>query len=73
VEQEEDLITVRNADRMDSETFRKHMDVRHNDEPSKWRGMGPFPSDYVEDCWRAFHDTIHRLGLYGDMNHDHGK
>jgi hypothetical protein len=73
MEQEDELITVRNADRMDSETFRKHMTVRHNTSLGGADVPGPFPTDYIEDCWRAFHDTLHRLGLQWDMDHDHGR
>jgi len=70
--EEPELITVQNADYMDAEMFRKHMAKRH---PESLVGRGwrrPFATEYIEDCYRTFHDTIHRLSLYGDMDHDHG-
>jgi hypothetical protein len=69
-EQEEQL-TVRNASDMDQYSFRKHMALRHSDSGG-YRHIPPFPSEYVEECWRTFHETLHRLHLYGEINHDHG-
>ena len=66
-------ITVRNADAMDEATFRKHMTFRHRASLGGWQALPPFPTDYIEDCWRTFHDTLHRLGLHGEMDHSHGK
>jgi hypothetical protein len=70
---QEQFITVRNADDMDPYNFRKHMELRHPDSLGGSPRLYPFPSEYVEECWRTFHDTLHRLELYGKINHDHGE
>lgn len=72
-EQEQEQVAVRNADDMDSYNFRKHMDFRHSNSLGGFRRLPPFPNAYVEECWRSFHDTLHRLHLYGYINHDHGE
>jgi len=66
-------IVVRNADDMDEWNFRKHMSVRHSESLAGQYTLPPFASDYVEECYRTFHDTIHRLSLYGEVDHEHGK
>jgi hypothetical protein len=67
---EEDFITVRNPDDMGTDNFIKHMEYRHKDSLGGLRYLN-FPTDYVEECWRTFHDTLHRLHLY-NLNHYHG-
>jgi hypothetical protein len=73
MEEMTDIITVRNADDMGPDTFRKHMDYRHRASLGGLIYLPPFPSDYVEECWRTFHDTLHRLGLQDDIDHNHGR
>jgi hypothetical protein len=68
---EEDFITVRNADRMDTDTFIKHMEYRHADSLGGLRYLN-FPTDYVEGCWRTFHEALHHFRLTR-FNHDHGQ
>jgi len=70
--QKTETVTVINADDMAEDTFRKHMSIRHATSLGGFRGLPPFRSDYVEECWRTFHDTLHRLGLQLDMDHEHG-
>jgi hypothetical protein len=68
---EEEFITVKNADHMLPGRFIQHMELRHRDSLGGLRYLN-FPTDYVEECWRTFHDTLHRLHLY-NLNHDHGQ
>ena len=72
LEEPEEFITVRNADDMNYEIFRKHMNIRHPESLGGLIALPPSLSEYVEECWRTFHDTIHRLSTYYSMNHDHG-
>jgi hypothetical protein len=72
VEDVEELITVRNADSMNTDFFRKHMEARHGETILRFRYMDWADSEYLEKCWRAYHNAIHRFGLQKDMDHDHG-
>ena len=65
------LIVV-NADSMEYPIFRKHMSLRHPDSIGGIESLPDALDEYVEECWRAFHDTVHRLSLYGAMGHEHG-
>ncbi len=59
---------IQAIDWMSTETFARHMEVRHPeslaDMPVLW-----FSSDYVEDCYRSFHRQLHRL--YPHLTHYH--
>jgi len=57
---------------MGPDIFAKHMNMRHYNSLGGLRGLRRFPSEYVEECWRTFHDTLHRLGLQHDLDHKHG-
>ena len=70
---DEPLLVVVHTRYMDTDTFRKHMAFRHRASLHGRDGIGPFYDPYVERCWRAFHSTVHRLALYGDMDHEHGE
>ena len=66
------LIVV-SIDDMKSSTFLKHMNHRHEDSLG-YAGMLPRlvfegSDDYIERCYRAFHETLHRLRL--DLPHEH--
>jgi len=58
---------------MDDETFMKHMENRHAEalkmeftiEPDRTERRLHSPKE-----WRAYHDTLHRIQIYGDYN-DH--
>jgi hypothetical protein len=68
---EDEFITVKNADHMFTDRFIQHMELRHADSLGGLRYLN-FPTDYVEECWRTFHDTLHRLHLT-HLSHDHGQ
>jgi hypothetical protein len=68
-----DSILVVSIDDMDSAIFRYHMNHRHRDSLG-FAGLLPkgFFADnteYIERCYRAFHETLHRLGV--DLEHEH--
>jgi hypothetical protein len=65
---------VQAAEKMDRETFCKHMSLRHEENLGGLPGLDPdplFTSDYVEDCWRAFHRQLHALHLQENLDHEH--
>lgn len=68
-----DIITVRNADNMTVDFFKKHMEARHGEVILRFRYMDEIDTEYLEACWRAYHRQIHNLGLHGDLDHDHGR
>ncbi len=51
---------IQTIERMDTETFARHMEVRHPeslaDMPVLW-----FSDGYVEECYRAFHRQLHKF------------
>lgn len=66
------LIVV-SIDDMDRVALRKHFNHRHEDNLG-YAGMLPHNifenyDDYVERCYRAFHETLHRLRF--DLSHEH--
>lgn len=68
----EKLLVV-SIDDMDSGTFRIHMNRRHG---GSLGYAGKLPrfffadnTEYIERCYRAFHNTLHRLSL--DIGHEH--
>lgn len=70
-----ELTVVQAAENMDRETFCRHMSFRHEENLGGLPGIDPdplFTSDYVEDCWRAFHRQLHALHLQENLDHDHG-
>lgn len=61
-------LVVTSADHMDAQTFLKHLRRRH---PAVLAGNIPaFSSEYVEECYRVYHDKVHELVL--DLEHEHG-
>jgi hypothetical protein len=55
---------------MDRATFLKHMNFRHADSLGYGDSIPGFGlTEYVEHCWRAFHNKIHELRL--DIRHEH--
>lgn len=71
----DDLVVVQAAENMDRATFCRHMSLRHGENLGGLPGLDPeslFISDYVEECWRAFHRQLHALHLQEDVDHDHG-
>jgi len=59
---------IQSIEWMSTETFARHMEVRHPeplaDMPVLW-----FPTDYVKQCYRAFHRQLHKL--YPNLTHYH--
>jgi len=53
---------------MDTEIFALHMENRHADSLAGLLKLW-FSSDYVEDCYRAFHNQLHRFFYYEDHHH----
>lgn len=72
METEEEQIRVRSADNMDLDVFRKHMEARHDTAPGWFKYMDQIDTEYLERCWRAYHNSIHRFELNGTMDHYHG-
>jgi hypothetical protein len=70
---EEELAAVRNADSMNVDFFKKHMEARHGESILRFRYMDWTDTEYLEACWRAYHNAIHRLGLNGTLDHYHGR
>jgi len=71
---EEEIITVRNADGMDRETFCLHMTHRHPESLGGLRALLPEDqSPYTEELWRTFHDQLHGQILSIEPNHIHGR
>jgi hypothetical protein len=63
---------VRNADRMDKETFCLHMTHRHSDSLGGLAVLLPdHMTDYVEECWRRFHERLHAVRI--DLDHYHAR
>jgi hypothetical protein len=74
-EDREELTVVQAAEKMDRITFCRHMSARHEENLGGLPGLDPdplFTSDYVEDCWRAFHKQLHALHLQENIDHTHG-
>lgn len=64
----EELQAVVSADDMPADTFLKHLRHRH---PKALRADIPgFASEYVEECYRTYHDQLHGLLLDGST-HEH--
>lgn len=64
-----DVLTVASIDRMDEITFMKHLHHRH---PGALLAAIPgFASEYVEQCYRIYHDKVHELVV--DLPHDHAE
>jgi hypothetical protein len=68
-----DSILVISIDDMNAVAFRRHMNQRHG---ASLGFAGRLPkgffednTDYIERCYRAFHETLHRLGV--DLEHEH--
>lgn len=62
IELEVPVIYVPNTDDMDLETFCSHMSARHADSLGGQKRLSPLHmGEYVEKCWRAFHDKLHEL------------
>jgi hypothetical protein len=71
----EEVITVRAAEDMPRDDFCRHMTLRHDESLGGLDSVDPdplFTSDYVEQCWRAFHKQLHALGLQEHLDHKHG-
>jgi hypothetical protein len=71
-EAEQEQVKVRNADAMSTDFFRKHMEARHGETILRFKYLDWGDSEYLEACWRAYHNSVHRLGLHDDLDHYHG-
>ena len=66
-------LLVVSTDEMDSNDFRRHLNGRHLDSLG-YAGRLPIlvfagSDPYIEQCYRAFHNTLHRLRI--DISHEH--
>jgi len=69
-----EIVRVPHPDDMDVETFLKHVKARHADSLPEGFDLTPEEmTEYVEECWRRFHERLHRLrpGPNGGYDHDH--
>ena len=69
-----EIARVPHPDDMDLELFIKHFAARHADSlPKDYRLSSANMTPYVEDCWRRFHERLHRLrtGPNGGYEHEH--
>jgi hypothetical protein len=60
---------VANADEMDKSAFAKHMTYRHIDSLGGLNYLSENLDDYVEECYRIFHDRLHETRI--DLEHEH--
>jgi hypothetical protein len=59
---EEEVVNVPHPDDMDRETFIKHVAARHKDSLPEGHDLtADEMTAYVEECWRRFHERLHRL------------
>lgn len=71
--EETETPTVKSIDKMDTETFLKHMNHRHKGAAGISRfGRSNVPGDDDEHLLRAMHEHLHNHSLY-HTNHNHGK
>lgn len=61
-------LLVQLADEMDDDIFIMHMNARHSESLGGLDAIW-FISEYVTECWRAFHWRLHSLRV--DLNHEH--
>jgi hypothetical protein len=69
-----EVVRVPHPDDMDLITFIKHFGARHADSLPEGYALSPERmTPYVEECWRRFHERLHRLrtGPNGGYDHDH--
>lgn len=65
------VVFVPSTDDMDLETFCSHMSARHAGSLGGQERLSSLHmSEYVEGCWRAFHDKLHELYPV-EYEHDH--
>jgi hypothetical protein len=65
-----EIVLVQDADEMDTNRFLLHLQHRHPESrPAGTKPIEWFVSDYVEDCYRIFHDKLHELRV--DIHHEH--
>ena len=70
---ETEIPTVKSIDKMDNETFLKHMNSRHKGAAGiSHFGRSNVPGDGDEHLLRIMHNHLHEHPLY-EVNHHHGK
>lgn len=62
---------VQDADNMDSEEFSLHMTHRHLESLGGLKYLPDNLGDYVEECYRIFHDRLHATRV--DLIHEHSR
>lgn len=62
---------VGDADYMDVTTFALHMTHRHLDSLGGLTRLSDRLDDYMEECWRIFHDRLHATRV--DLEHEHAR
>lgn len=60
---------VQDADNMDTSGFVRHMNYRHKDSLGGLIFLSDNLGDYVEECYRIFHDRLHVVRV--DLEHEH--
>jgi hypothetical protein len=62
---------VQDADNMSSKEFSLHMTHRHHDSLGGLKYLPDNLGDYVEECYRIFHDRLHATRV--DLEHEHAR
>lgn len=62
---------VRNCDYMNVAEFAKHMTYRHLDSLGGLTYLSENLDEYVEECYRIFHDRLHAIRL--NLEHEHAR
>jgi hypothetical protein len=67
-----EIVIVPSADDMSSDIFVKHMNKRHQESLG---GMSELVqrhlNKYVEECYRIFHDRLHKVHVRTVLDHEH--
>jgi hypothetical protein len=61
-----------NTEDMSTAHFCGHQNLRHKDNMPEGFVLSPDElTPYVEECWRLFHERLHRLRFPDDYDHEH--
>jgi hypothetical protein len=71
--QEAKVVIVTPADRMSTEIFVRHMNLRHADSLGGMTGLPEDITPAVEQLYRSFHARLHSLRLRSELRHEHGR
>jgi hypothetical protein len=60
-----EVVRVPHPDDMGTDTFCKHLNARHaHSIPEGFTILPDELDEYTEDCWRLWHERMHRLPVY---------